>query len=312
MPDTYITSWHNFPAYALESEALRLVIVPDLGAKIVSVYDKTHQREWLVPPMRPVRQTAYGDEFISQDMSGWDEMMPTIVACEYQGKTLPDHGEIWSIPWKVENMEDVLSFSVDGVALPYRFTRTAALVAPDKLELRYCLLNTGQRAFSYLWAAHPQFRADLATRIVLPPEVEQVVNVIENDPAWGAAGAFHPWPVAASISGAEWLLDYVRGVEHCACRKFYTRPEQHIGWAALVDEQRGCQLRLEWPAEFAPYLGLWIDEGMYNTAPVVALEPSNGYYDSLTRAIANQRVAMLEPGKQANWTLKLLLLTLRS
>jgi len=307
MPAVSLTSWHNFPAYALESEALRLVIVPDLGAKIVSLYDKIHQREWLVPPIRPARQTAYGDDFVSQDMSGWDEMLPTIVTCEYAGKILPDHGEIWSIPWKRENVDGALSFSVDGVALPYRFTRTAALVAPATLEFRYQILNTGQQAFSYLWAAHPQFAADAHTRIVFPPEVEQVVNVIENDPVWGAAGDLASWPVAVAASGAEWRLDTVRGVEHRACRKFYTRPEQPIGWAALVDEQRNCQLRLEWPADFAPYLGLWIDEGMYNTAPVAALEPTNGYYDSLERAIENQQVAVLEPGQQVNWTLKVLL-----
>jgi len=37
-------------------------------------------------------------------------MMPTIVACEYEGKTLPDHGEVWSIPWRLESVEGVLSF----------------------------------------------------------------------------------------------------------------------------------------------------------------------------------------------------------
>jgi hypothetical protein len=169
-------------------------------------------------------------------------------------------------------------------------------------------LNTGQRAFSYLWAAHPQFWADSATRIVFPPEVEQVVNVIENDPVWGAAGCLVSWPIAIAASGAEWRLDTIRGVEHRACRKFYTAPNNPprkergtFGWAALVDEQRGCQLRLEWPTDFAPYLGLWIDEGMYNTAPVAALEPSNGYYDSLERAIQNRRVPTLEPGQSANW-----------
>jgi len=305
MSTVSLTSWHNFPAYAIESEALRVVIVPDLGAKIVSLFDKIHAREWLVPPIRPVRQTAYGDDFVSQDMCGWDEMMPTIVACEYDGKNLPDHGEIWSIPWKAERVEGVLSFFVDGLALPYRFSRTAALVAPDTLELRYRILNTGKKAFPCTWTAHPQFWADAATRIIFPPEVRQVVNVIENDPVWGKAGELVPWPVAKSASGQEWRLDTVRGVEHHACRKFYTRPEQPIGWAALVDEQRHCQLRLEWPADFAPYLGLWIDEGMYNTAPVAALEPSNGYYDSLTRAIANQRAAVLEAGKEVNWNMNL-------
>ena len=30
-----------------------------------------------------------------------------------------------------------------------------------------------------------------------------------------------------------------------------------------------------------PYLGLWIDEGCYNTVSTVALEPASGYFDSL-------------------------------
>jgi hypothetical protein len=253
-------------AYALESEAMRVIMVPTLGAKIVSLYDKTHRREWLVPPIRPVRPTAYGDDFVSQDMCGWDEMMPTIDACEYQDKKLPDHGEIWSIPWKLDSADGNLSLSVEGVALPFRFIRTAALIPSETLEPRYCLLNTGQQAFPYLWMAHPQFAADAHTRIVFPPEVTSMVNIIENDPVWGAAGVTYPWPMAPSTFGLEWRLDHVQGVENHASRKFYIRPEQSIGWAALVDEGRGCQLRLEWPAEFAPYLGLWIDEGMFNTA----------------------------------------------
>jgi len=94
MTEILKTTWHNFPAIALESESMRVVIVPDLGAKIVSLFDRTHQREWLTPPMRPVEQTVYGADFVSQDMSGWDEMLPTIVACDWEGAHIPDHGEV--------------------------------------------------------------------------------------------------------------------------------------------------------------------------------------------------------------------------
>lgn len=83
MEKTSKTTWHNFDALALESDSMQVVIVPDLGAKIVSLYDKVHRREWLVPPIRQVQQPAYGAVFVDQDMSGWDEMMPTIVACEW-------------------------------------------------------------------------------------------------------------------------------------------------------------------------------------------------------------------------------------
>ena len=64
MEKTLKTTWHNFDALALESESLQVVIVPDLGAKIVSLYDKVHRREWLVPPIRTVKQTFMG-QFLS-------------------------------------------------------------------------------------------------------------------------------------------------------------------------------------------------------------------------------------------------------
>jgi len=55
---------------------------------------------------RPFKPVAYGAVFVDQDMSGWDEMFPTINACTYPapspyaGITLPDHGEVWVLPWE--------------------------------------------------------------------------------------------------------------------------------------------------------------------------------------------------------------------
>jgi galactose mutarotase-like enzyme len=299
------TTWHGFPALALESEAMRVVIVPGLGAKIVSLYDKAYQREWLVPPMRAVKQTTYGADFVSQDMSGWDEMLPTIVPCDWNGAHLPDHGEVWSIPWELESVEGAVVLSVAGVAMSYRFTRSAALVEPHCLELKYILTNTGKKSFPFLWAAHPQFAVDSNTRIVLPPEVMHIVNVIDLDPIWGKAGEVCDWPKATSREGRTWYLDRIGSVEHHTCRKFYIPPEQAVSWAALVDENLGRGLRLDWSPSAAPYLGLWVDEGMYNSVPVAALEPSSGYYDSLETAIRNQRVNTFESEQEQNWAIRI-------
>ena len=297
-------TWHGFPALALENELIRTVIVPNLGAKIVSLFDKTCQHEWLAAPMRPVKQTSYAADFVSQDMSGWDEMMPTIVACDWDGAHLPDHGEVWSIPWLLEkNTDSAISLSVMGTAMPYRFARSVSFTASDCLKLEYSLTNTGERAFPYLWTAHPQFVADPQTRIVLPPEVKQMVNVVDNDPNWGKAGSLRAWPEAVAANGVVQRLDRVGTVEKHACRKFYISPEQGIAWAALAQERLGCQLHLEWSLAEIPYLGVWVDEGSYNAAPVAALEPSSGYYDSLERAALNQKVTILEPGETRHWTL---------
>lgn len=297
-------TWHEFPAITLENELLRVVMVPELGAKIVSFFDKAHQHEWIVPPMRRLRHTTYGADFVSQDMSGWDEMMPTIVSCSVDGVRYPDHGEVWSLPWKVEKATGEVILAVAGVAWPYSFSRSAKLIAPDCLELGYTIKNNGGSAFPYLWAAHPQFAVDGSVRILLPPEVTCLVNVIEDDPAWGAAGKCCAWPEAKDGDGRMWSLDRVRSADNRACRKFYLPPDQSIGWAALVHEERKCQLRLSWSPEDLPYFGLWVDEGAYNTLPVAAPEPCNGYYDSLERAIRNARVTILEPGMEKHWKLR--------
>ena len=177
--------------------------------------------------------------------------------------------------------------------------------SPEQLELTYRLENTGDQPFPYLWAAHPQFVADEQTRIVFPPEVKQVVNVIEDDPLWGEAGALCDWPAARGADGVLYPLDRVRSASRHACRKFYLPPEQPVAWAALLHEGKGCRLQMAWSPDELPYLGLWVDEGMYNSLPAAAFEPSNAYYDSLTRAIANQKVTTLSPGEVKNWRLQL-------
>ena len=122
------TNWRGLDAWVLENEILRTIVVPELGAKLVSLLDKRSQREWLVDPgERPFQKVAYGAPFEKQDMSGWDDMFPTISACEYPGPgekhgvALPDHGEVWSLPWTVtQACSDRLALSVEGkgAALP--------------------------------------------------------------------------------------------------------------------------------------------------------------------------------------------------
>jgi hypothetical protein len=48
-----------------------------------------------------------------------------------------------------------------------------------------------------------------------------------------------------------------------------------------------------------------VDEGVYNSQPVAAFEPSNGYYDSLAWAVDNGRAATLQPGSSQAWTLRI-------
>src|SRR5258706_15037872 len=109
---------------------------------------------------------------------------------------------------------------VFGRALPYRFQRTMRVLKANVLRLDYEVTNTAQEAVVLLWAAHPQFEVDSHTRIVLPPEVKSVVNVLETQ-EWGAAGTHYSWPYAHTTHGDSFDLNRVNGPELRKYRKFY-------------------------------------------------------------------------------------------
>ena len=305
------TTWHGRPAWALESDALRAVMVPEMGAKIVALRDRRTGCEWLVGPIpgRPVGPVAYPAPFERQDMAGWDEMFPTIVACAYpgpgphHGTPLPDHGEAWQLPWAVIRSQGELVLSLTGRALPYRLTRAASLPAPDALRLQYTLENLGTEPMPYLWAAHPQFIAGPGYRAILPPQVTEVVNTLPASWGWGPPETRFSWPEAATPEGRAVRLDEAGPATLHRGRKLFAPPGARPSWAALRDERRGHWLRLEWDPAEVPYLGLWLDEGAVHTATVAAPEPSTGWYDSLALAWQKGQVCSVPALGTRRWSL---------
>ena len=310
------TSWYQQTAWALENDQLRVVLVPEMGGKIVSLLDKTNQQEWLIDPAdRPFRPAPYGAVFTDQDMSGWDEMFPTIVECAfpldgpYKGTHLPDHGEIWTLPWQVSNQTDeTLALTVQGKALPYQLTRTVKLTEPGTVQLHYQLKNKGKYTFPYMWAAHPQFACEAGTSIILPPTVSQVCNVMPTETGWGTPETIVGWPDAQMADGTPLDISKVGAPDLKRARKFFTLPDAHISWMALQQPTQNW-LRMAWDSQAVPYFGLWLDEGLLNHKTVITPEPITGFYDSLVIAWEKQLVKVVPAGGTVSWTLTVQLST---
>ena len=309
----YATTWHGIGAWVLETACLRIVVLPTLGAKIASLLDKRSGREWLIGPGEKVLRSApYGALFHEQDMSGWDEMFPTIVACTYpgegdhQGVGLPDHGEVWALPWSVVQAGDgCVTLAVEGVALPYRLTRTLSFSALDTLEMRYRLTNLAQHAMPYIWAAHPQFACEAGAEIILPPEISELCNTLPADWGWGAPETRVGWPEARSASGHAVRIDRVGPPTLRRGRKFFALPDAHPQWARVVQRPSGDWLHLSWNPTAVPYFGLWVDEGALSSQSVAAPEPTTGFYDSLAVAWQKQEVTVVQPGATHEWLITL-------
>jgi len=280
---TSLDQWPGDEArVVVEGRALSATILPERGGKIISIRD-ARGVEWMSPPGAEVGRPARpGDDFLRAEMAGWDECAPTIVACTVGRIPLADHGELWTKPFVV----DGTALHVDDDTLGYRFMR-AIEPTDDGLTFRYSA-TAWDRDVPFLWAAHPQFAAPEGTRVLLPPSARHVVDVM--DPVLPVL----PWsPELASIDT----------VERGEYRKLYVDASENASSATLLRSDNSA-LRLTWSRE-CRYLGLWFDNAAFRSEPIIAIEPSTAYFDSLATAMDNRRYAMIPAHRTLEWSLTL-------
>ena len=300
----------GFDRVVVANDAIRVVILPELGGKIASLVNVGTGRELLLQhPDRPFRRANYADAFGDYDISGFDECLPTIAACSYPEPPLadvilPDHGEVWSLPWKSEIRGEDLIVEVAGVRLPYVLRRTTRL-SGSTVELEYEITNTGDQQFKYLWSAHPLFAVERGTEIVLPPDVSEVL-VDYSARNHLAVGKINRWPRATTVNGQTAVLNAISGPEAKIADKVFT-PQLSEGYCGLRFPRTGEALFLRFDPQLVPFVGLWICQGGFppDGPPefAVALEPCSGRPDSLATAIARRECPELAAHASHRWWL---------
>ncbi|HUE75220.1 MAG TPA: DUF5107 domain-containing protein, partial [Chloroflexota bacterium] len=127
----------DLPALALESDAIRLVVLPTVSGKMISLVDHSTGREWLWrSPTRRLQPPRYASNFADWDISGFDECFPGIEEGPYPefpwaGVEVPDHGEWWTLPWNSRVDDGEIVLSLHGVRFPYQVEKRISFVAPD-------------------------------------------------------------------------------------------------------------------------------------------------------------------------------------
>ena len=289
-----VSIYKDLPSYILENDRLSVEMVPSLGGKLASIKCKSTEKEWLLDSgTRQLKRLEYGSNFKDADMSGWDECFPTIKACHDGVFDIPDHGEIWSLPWEVTITDCSIIASVTNPRNSYRFIRSLEFQDSNKLLLRYKVLNTSESAFSFLWAAHPQFNIDEPTQIMIPKSVTELVCVYSNQIKQVNSTYRVPssWIVESLCNGSG--------------EKYYFPEIVPEAWAGLYGLDSNNFIMVKTDKSLVPSFGIWIDQGAVNDRTTIALEPGIGYYDVLTRAKENGTAPYIEPNQSYNWQLEL-------
>jgi hypothetical protein len=283
------SQYKDQPAVTLESDWVIAQFLPGIGAKLCSLVYRAAGRELLVQRPNPAYLVApYDGDYVAQgECSGLDDMFPSIDPCFYEGypwrgTRIPDHGEVWSLPWEHRIEPDgSLYFCVSGVRFPYRLEKWVNFSGPGVLTTRYRVTNLTSFAFDFMWAAHPMFYLEEGAELVLPPGIERVVTTFSISGDMGGWDTEWPWPSFIDRIGEARDLRRLRPKTAGAASKYFVKGRMPEGWCALTYPASDFTLALAFPVEQVPYLAVLPNEGGWQDLYNIFLEPATSSFDRL-------------------------------
>jgi galactose mutarotase-like enzyme len=315
MTKVKIDSRDGFTFITLDNGVIRLVLLPELGGKISSLLRLTSGREYLIScqgERRGFRKPFYGAAFVNYNNVGFDECLPTIAECQYPegefaGAQLPDHGDVWALPWQYDIQGEELSLCVAGRSLPY-LVRKRLRLEENELVMEYQLQNRSSSAFYYLWSSHPLLNVEPGARIVLPPESDVLLIDSSQGERLGCKGESCTWPVARLSNVESDDLSVMKSHGNQSDKLYTSRLKN--GYCGIHYPRTDESIFFRFDVRTVPYVGLWICHGgigAYDpTQPyTVALEPCSGRPDSLAEAIARRECSHLLPHATDEWSLRI-------
>lgn len=276
--------FQGFIVHVLSNDEVELVVVPELGAKIISLKNLRTHREWLWHPADNLTlfQNQPSDDFSASPLVGMDECLPTISPCSWRDRQLPDHGEVWNQPWQVDDdawQNGVLRASIKLKTSPFAFQRTVELHG-NEVRFSYQLSNLNAADEPFIWAIHPLLRLASDDELDLPDSTRQLLN------------------------GEAWVDAVASAVPDKNCAKVFASPVSE-GWVAVKNESQNDRLEFNWDPAENDALGLWLSRGGWHGYHHFAIEPTNANDDSLVVAAGRKHCGSVAGHSSVDWQLSL-------
>lgn len=284
----------------LENDLLRIVVQPRLGGKITSFYHKEKTFELAAQPSVPMAVLPAPNGNFAPYAFGMDDAFPNIDAgiLEWKGRLIsyPDHGEIWMAEFETaEQGPDFISLLWRS-PMGYRYEKTLTLIG-NALHIHYHITNEGMEELPCFWTWHGLMRYERDMELILPPGTTHCRNVLTG-PVLGEAGRIYPVEKGS--------YDFTK-VPGSGMSKFYGEHPVQEGRCGLHYPSRNVTCMMEYNAEVLPYFGFWVTAGGFQGDYNCALEPTNGFFDSIACALENGKLPVLLSGETMTFTIKILL-----
>lgn len=277
------TQFKDQAAMGVEGERLTALFLPQYGGKMVSLRDRESGFELLAQDLAEVYlpQTITGS-YIENEVSAFDDMFPTIdpvtpTEGSRRGIPYPCHGEVCRVPHCVKEEKGSLSMIYQSKSLQYTYQKEAEVTENGGIRINYVIGNLSEEVFPCLWAGHIMLTAVPGGYGVTPyEEGAPVTMMFDEDGEYGKAGE-------GIRCKREMLISREYHPKGNAYKFYYQEPMTE-GWCGYHLPNLDKTLYLTYDEKKLPYLGIWVNNGIFKEMYNLALEPCTAPYDTYGNA----------------------------
>lgn len=257
----------------MESDRLRVTVLPDAGGKVHELIYKPGDTDVLYhhPRVEP-RPGVFGANADNWWSGGIDDVLPTSHPCRVDNEDLPFLGELWSLPWSVEQIgECSVQLSRSAVITPVVVRKTMTLYpGQDALYVSYTVSNVGSGAVQFLWGIHPCFPISEGTRVTFSGRYA------------GLSGAGTGSLIGSGAPSGKEILAFGKMPTSREELRYVDLSE---GRLSVWNGKTNVGVAVHFPLEVFPVAHLWIVDGGWRGLRCIGLEPWTGYPARLDEAI---------------------------
>jgi hypothetical protein len=275
-----------------ENDHIKFEIVPAAGGKIISIFNKDLNKEFLWRNANLLLETHQpGADYDANFIGGIDELLPNDIPETVDSVTYPDHGELWTTPLDYELEEDRISVfgKLKLSGLNYKKTISLEANAPI-INFKYTIKNESDSIRNFLWKLHAALRIEEGDRLLSGAKKGKVVDLDYS--RFKNLNEFE-WPFientdASIVPNKNNSLDffYLFDIE---------KPEMDLL------SNGGKQLfRYSYDKSIFPYQWYFASYGGFLNHYTAILEPATSMPISINEAKQLKQCTVLQPGQEIN------------
>jgi hypothetical protein len=288
----------GFEVLVLENSRIRATIIPSLGGRVWELLDRIRGRQWIWHRENvPLAASQAGSNYDDVWAGGWEELFPNDAPANFEGRTLPDHGEWWTTEWAVAEASAGTEAVVRLVADTH-IVRASCIKEyrlgddSDTINVSYRIESREPKAFHFLFKQHLAIAVSPSCGLTLPGG-----RVSAVDPAFGTmlpGPEPFDWPLAPGADLDD--VDLSRVPPFGEAREFVYVTELPESWCGVDDVAAGASIRMRFDDRRMPFVWLFLSYGGWRDCYTAVLEPCTNMPKDLSEAVRTGRSERLDAG----------------